>query len=88
MAKFLIMSDERLFERAAEVYARLGGIGNADARIVRALSERLQAANKEIERVAQVAKNMYLEVVEAGGVNPTLLTHEETVKAVRAKVYR
>lgn len=38
-------SDDELQEMAKDLYKRLGGIGNKDARIVRALLERWQSRN-------------------------------------------
>ena len=39
-----MLSDKELIDKAKDLYKRLGGVGNADARIVRGLFERLEGA--------------------------------------------
>lgn len=45
-----MLSDEELIKEAEKLYQKLGGVGNKDARIVRALWERLKEAKKQGEK--------------------------------------
>jgi hypothetical protein len=44
-----MMTDEELLNMAHKLYARLGGFGSDDARLVRALWERWQAAQEKVD---------------------------------------
>lgn len=44
-------TEKELIEKARDLFKRLGGIGNADARIVRGLIERLEGAKNTEQQV-------------------------------------
>lgn len=46
-----MLTDKELIENSKELYKKLGGVGNADARIVRGLWERLEGSKNTEQQV-------------------------------------